>query len=124
MTRIGPSSRLNELLRIVGTRETDRKKADGQAGSGKARPSSGPSIESLKRELAREISGIDLDAESGRETAQRILIHKVIQTRFDKIQPNAAQISMLTRGVSEKAAQRKEVRDLLNDVIDEIVAEQ
>lgn len=123
MTRIGSSSRLNELLRLVGTRQTERKKHGARPSGSKARPASAQSIEELKREVAREISGIDLSLESGRETAQRILIQKVILARFDKIQPNAAQISMLTRSVSEKAAQRKEVRDLLNDVIDELVTE-
>lgn len=123
MTRIGSSSRLNELLRLVGTRQTERKKQGARASGSKTRPAANQSIEELKREVAREISGIDLSLESGRETAQRILIQKVILAQFDKIQPNAAQISMLTRSVSEKAAQRKEVRDLLNDVIDELVAE-
>ena len=123
MTRIDSSGRLNELLRIVGTRPTEKKQSRKTTGKDKSAASEAKDLETLRQELSREISAIDMSAETGPETAQRVLIHKVILNRFGKIQPNAAQLSFLTQEVSRKALARPEVRELLSDVIDEVLAE-
>lgn len=121
MTRIGPSDRLSELLRIVGTQKTENKNQRKTVADAPASSTTEKSQESLRAELARELASVDISQEAGRDTARKILIHRVILSRFGKIQPSAAQLSFLTREVSEKAAGRSEILTLLDDVIRDVV---
>ncbi len=120
MTRIGPSDRLSELLRIVGTRKVENKGTKQSVASSTSSAASEKSQEALRADLARELAEIDLTQASGQETARKMLIHRVILTRFEKMRLSAAQLSFLTREVGDKAATRPEVRELLDDVIREI----
>ena len=120
MTRIGPSDRLSELLRIVGTRKVENKGTKPPVAGSSSSSAAEKSQETLRADLARELSEIDLSQASGQETARKMLIHRVILTRFEKMSLSASQLSFLTREVGDKAASRPEVRDLLDDVIREL----
>ena len=120
MTRIGPSDRLSELLRIVGTRKVENKGTKPAVAGSSSSATAQKSQEALRADLARELSEIDLSQASGQETARKMLIHRVILTRFEKMSLSASQLSFLTREVGDKAASRPEVRDLLDDVIREL----
>ena len=120
MTRIGPSDRLSELLRIVGTRKAENKGTKQSVAGSTPSAVSEKSQETLRADLARELSEIDLTQASEQETARKMLIHRVILARFEKMSLSASQLSFLTREVGDKAATRPEVRDLLDDVIREI----